>query len=355
LFYFAIKADINLEEEKFKELRTEIKNKIIEPIVSNLAKQTIECFENLNSSLSENQKTLLIKRVNKRRERSSLLENKIIMNKNNFESINKHDYTKEIKKIEESRFILNPCVQAEVELFEPATYDEINHTNNILNNKIESIHDENAVFHILNEIAKKSNLNFVVVDSSKKEKKGGDLDIYRRPIDTALENESVTESTLHLLGSNVPGHSIKGFSLHLEGSLDDIPKDPKKKAEFGQSIKEKLSKIYKTSPDNIVIHSFTSGTITINYTVRDRNDNEEDNIIELKKIFPNFLSCEIHPSLLYMRIDTANFASAYNRDYSIDDNCPKNESRGCQPYYAPAGWHHYNLSVEGKYDSGNNI
>jgi uncharacterized membrane-anchored protein YhcB (DUF1043 family) len=233
-------AEINLTEEKFEELKTEITNKIIEPIVSNLAKQTIECYENLNSSISENEKTLLIKRVNKRLKQSSLLENKIIMKKNNIESINEKDYIEEIKKMEESRFILNPCVQSEVELFEPVSFNEINYTNNIINNKIESIEDPNAVFHVLNEIAKASDLKFVIIDSSKKEKKGGDLDIFRRPIDTALENESVTENTFHLLGSNVSGHSVKGFSVHLQGSLDTLPTEPKKKKGIWRIYQRKI-------------------------------------------------------------------------------------------------------------------
>jgi hypothetical protein len=135
--------------------------------------------------------------------------------------------------------------------------------------------------------------------------------------------------------------------------------NPKKKKEFGESIKERLSKIHKTPPHNIIINSFTSGSITVNYTIKiddkDIYNLNEINYNEFKKLFPNFISYEIHPSLKYMRIDSTSFAPAYNRDFSIDSNCPKNESRGCQPYYPPGGWVRYGLSVGGKYDNGNNI
>jgi hypothetical protein len=43
-----------------------------------------------------------------------------------------------------------------------------------------------------------------------------------------LKNEIITAYNLYPLSSYSPEHHVKGYSLHLKGSLDDIPKELKK-------------------------------------------------------------------------------------------------------------------------------
>jgi hypothetical protein len=329
--------------------------KIIKTIKCNIAEETIFCYNELNPLMDNNKKDFLVKRMNRKQEQSSLLENKIIeqQEKNRIsegKEVETEEEIKEYRKLEERRFMPNMAVQEEVELFEPVSIREVNNTRRILNEELESLEDENAVFQIVNKIAESKNLKFIVVDSEK-EKKNICMDLFRRPTDTALENETITENTFHLLGSSVAEHNVKGISIHLQGSLDNIS-DYKEKKKYIENVRSKLAKVHKVSLDKIIIHSVTAGSIKINYTVSDVADLNENLDSEMKKLLPGYLGCDIHPSFLYMRIDGSSFNQTYNRDYSVDANCPKNEKRAGQPYNPPRGWYRYGMNVNGKFDNG---
>ncbi|MDR0713994.1 MAG: hypothetical protein LBF89_07040, partial [Bacteroidales bacterium] len=73
--------EIEIEKEKesqFLKTKMEVKENIIKLVTENMAKQTKMCYENMNPSLNEADKTLLIKRREKRLKQSSLLEDREI-------------------------------------------------------------------------------------------------------------------------------------------------------------------------------------------------------------------------------------------------------------------------------------
>jgi hypothetical protein len=51
-----------------------------------------------------------------------------------------------------------------------------------------------------------------------------------------------------------------------------------------------------------------------------------------------------------MNLNPQSFNPRYNRDFRIDDNCPKGEMRGGLPYNPPIGFMRFGLNVFGKYD-----
>jgi hypothetical protein len=75
----------------------------------------------------------------------------------------------------------------------------------------------------------------------------------------------------------------------------------------------------------------------------------------MKISFPTFQKIVLHPSFVYMQIDSSVFNPLYDRDFSIEGNCVKGESRGTQLYFPPKGWYRYGLKVNGRYDNGNDI
>jgi hypothetical protein len=356
-----IKEEEEEEEEKERQFAT-MKQKLksrFEPVKSNIVSEIAMCYNNINPSLREEEKDLLFRRMEKKRERPSLLENQTILEeqKRSLVSVeNEAEIERQVKefgKAEIARFIPNMAVKKNVEIFEPVSMSQLLDTNRIVNEELDSIKDSNAPFHLLNEIAKVNNLKFVIVNSQK-EKKSVCEDLYNNPIDTALENETIAENTFHLLGSDVPEHNVKGFSLHLQGSLDEFDSDPNEKGKYADYLREKLSEIHKVPVENIIIHSFTAGSLVANYTVKDLVDIDDKIDDEMKKLIPGYLGLDIHPSFLTMRIDISFFNPSFNRDFSVYENCPKDELRGGYAYNPPEGWYRYSLNVTGKYDNGNN-
>jgi hypothetical protein len=331
----------------------------IQLVTQHFAKHFIFESQSLNPKLSVKEKWMLINRLQKRSQTPSLLQNELALILNP----SMEDRQRELENIQ-NRLIPNPCVNQEVDLMEPISIEQIQLSKQIIHQKINSLKDENAIYHVVNAIAKDNGLQFMIFDSQQQR---NNPDFYNKPTDFALENELISQNSFHLLGSEVPEHYVKGFSLHLKESLYDIPTDPKEKLSFTQNVKQKLTQAHSVDPQNITILSYTPGSVKIDYSAKDITpgtvkidytvkDLPPDSIKGLedkfKQQFPNYFKLDIHASFLYLGVDSQSFNTRYNRDFSIDINCPKNEKRGCQPYFPPKGFYRYGLQVNGKYDNG---
>jgi 2-keto-4-pentenoate hydratase/2-oxohepta-3-ene-1,7-dioic acid hydratase in catechol pathway len=187
-----------------------------------LKKKSFIKTQTLNPHLSPQEQNYLYERINKKAQSAKLLENQITYSTN----ISPQQKEIELKKLK-NHLIPNPCVQQEVEIMNPISVEDIKHTEEILKNLPSQIMftDKNSIFNVLNGIAKRNNLDFVVFDSQKSPIPS---DSYIQSTDFELENEIITEKSLNLLSSDSYKHQVKGYSLHLKGSLDDIPKELKK-------------------------------------------------------------------------------------------------------------------------------
>jgi hypothetical protein len=73
--------------------------------------------------------------------------------------------------------------------------------------------------------------------------------------------------------------------------------------------------------------------------VNDLSKTEIKNLTQqYKEKFPTYQKHQIHSTFLVMQIDSNSFDTAWNRDFSIEYNCPKGEQRGGQDYHPPEGY-----------------
>jgi hypothetical protein len=236
------------------------------------------------------------------------------------------------------------------------TEQQLNHTKELLEQKIESLVTPAAIHQILKMIAERFGLKYVVFNSNEHPVSP---DLYNKSIDFALENEIITESAFHLLGSEEAGHWIKGFSLYLKGSRDDVSKDKVAKSAFADEVREKLARVHNTTPQNIIIHAFAfeRGT-TVHYGVKNlrlNQDQQQQLSEQMQKEFPKtFERLGIHSSFTTLGVDFSSFQVEYNRDYRIKENVPQNEQRGGLDYNPPVGFYRYGMKVLDKYDNGDN-
>lgn len=225
------------------------------------------------------------------------------------------------------QLIPNPYVREEVQMIPPVPLSQFQETREMLNRHDFSLSsfDPYAIYHILDCIASDNGLDFAIIPPTRNYSVYQHSDSFKKPVNFALENETLTENTLSLLGSENLEYKIKAFSIHLAGSLDIFLKNQTENVNIVHEIKLKLSRVHQVNPSNIVIVSLTSGSVRINYTVEQLSCVTIESLNEkLAEEFENFLSLDIHASFLLMQIEAQSFSPRWNRDFTVPKNCPLN-------------------------------
>jgi hypothetical protein len=324
-----------------------ISNDQIQNCVSSIIERNIMTAELLNPEIDVQTKEKIKERLSKKAKSGYVFQNKID------KKMTIEQQKKQIKNIE-NMMIPNPYVIEDVEMMEPITIEQIEKTKIILENKNFqlSCQDSNAIYHIMSQIAQDQGLDFVIMDSKETKRS---KDSIEKATDFALENQVITEDSLFMLGSESIEHQVKAFSIHLEGSPRNLPTQPDQLQHDIHEIKQKLAKVHGVNIEDITILSVTEGSLKINYTVNHLTKKSvEDLENKYKQEFDKYQSSNIHASFLFMQIDSNSFSTQWNRDFTIQSNCPKNEKRGGQNYHPPFGYYRYGLNVSGKYDNGDN-
>jgi hypothetical protein len=252
-----------------------------------------------------------------------------------------------------NQLMCNPSIIQETDYLDPVLLDDIQETETLLSNTKFSFepNNPNAVFHVLQAIAQERELLFVI-----RNKKHPPIskDSTNKLIDFALTNETVTEDSLFLLESERPEHCFKGFVLTLDEDYGIYQNDPQKLKEFAKTTKEKIASAFKVTPSQVIIFSFGSGSVHVNFTVQNYDFPILANVdVNLRQRFPSFVKLDLHHSFFLMEISASSFDPRWNRDYRIESNCPYNEKRGNLDYFPPKGFIRYGLKVSGKFDNGN--
>jgi hypothetical protein len=252
--------------------------------------------------------------------------------------------------------IPNLAVHQAVARVEPATLEQVEETTHQLTdtNFSLTVHDQKAPFHLLSAIAKQHNLEFAIIPSPDPSIAA---DAWNQAADFAMENDVLTESSIHLLGSDCQEYHMKGISLHLRGDLKQLESDPSEKYRFIVDVKAKLAAVHRVEPSDIVIIDLAPGTITVIYTVPRHRSSLSTLPPNLKKEYQkqfgvDYLRHEIHPSFAQLNVNPAVFATKWNRDFRDPTECPEGERRGEMPYTTPAGWIRYGMSVLGRFKGG---
>jgi hypothetical protein len=248
----------------------------------------------------------------------------------------------------------NLAVQQDVARVEPATLQQVEETEKLLSAPFTlSAADPDAALHIMAGIAKSREMRFARIPAPPPAVM---RDAWNKSADFAMENDLLTEASLHLLGSDCPEHQVKGISLHLQGDLSELEADESAMERFIVETKAKLAAIHHMEPSGIVIVALTPGSIDATYALA----RESEALVNLELLYqkyfgPQYLSHEIHPSFSQLNIDPSAFDVRWNADFRVAGRCPVGESRGGQPYHAPAGYIRYGLNVAGKFDNGNDL
>jgi hypothetical protein len=178
-------------------------------------------------------------------------------------------------------------------------------------------------------------------------------DAWTKSADFSMENDVLTEASLHLLGSDCPEHHVKGISVHLRGELQELETDQSAMQQFIAETKSKLAAIHNVSPSEIVVVGLRQGSIKVSYGLP--RDSQE--LLNLESQYrqqfgPQYLQCDIHPSFSQLNINPDTFDVRWNRDFGQPSQCPQGECRGGQPYNPPAGFIRFGLKVAGRFDYG---
>jgi hypothetical protein len=130
--------------------------------------------------------------------------------------------------------------------------------------------DPNFIVHMLDAIASDCGLNLVLIPEP-----SADVvrDACNKGSDFAMENDMVTENNLYLLGSTCPEHERKGLTLHLDVSYDEIMANKATKDRFIIEMTEKLARVHRIEPKDIVIVSLTKGSMNTTYVVESTASN----------------------------------------------------------------------------------
>jgi hypothetical protein len=194
-----------------------IKIEEIENHVSSVVQQSVENADLLNPDVNFQTREKIKERFKKKEKAGYVFQNKLKRD------MTEEERKKELEKIE-IMMIPNPAVVDDVEIMEPITVEQIKNTQTALENKDFhlSAQDPNAIYHVINAIDQNHGLDFVIMDSNKLKRS---KDSIEKSVDFALENEVITEDSLFMMGSENVNHQIKGFSLHLQGSPQDLPND----------------------------------------------------------------------------------------------------------------------------------
>jgi hypothetical protein len=251
-----------------------------------------------------------------------------------------------------SALIPNLAVQVDVARVEPATADQVETTARQLadTNVTLAASDPNLTFHICAAIAKPHNLEFAIIPSPAPAIMA---DSWNQAADFAMENDVLSESSLFLLASNCPEHSIKGISVHLRGELSELQADPVAKERYIADLKIKLAALHNTVPSDIVIFGLHPGSVVASYAIPPGSPVVVDLANQYQQQFgANYLQCAIHPSFCQLNINPTTFDPRWNRDFRIPGNCPRGERRGGFPYNPPTGWMRFAMNVAGKFAGG---
>jgi hypothetical protein len=324
-----IKAEI---EEKFQKVAVESK----------------EMLNDLNSDMNSEEKEKIASLVQKRAQAGFVLQNNL-SSAVEFYNLTEQEQQHSLKV----QLIPNPSIKKEVEIIPPVSIEEVRETRKILSTAKFSFdsQDLNAIFHVLKVIADQSNLDLVIRGKNRPKMS---KDSTEKLTDFALTNEVITENSLFLLGSERPEHQAKGFTVKLDENYKQIMNDQKRKLDFAREAKLKLAQASNVSPDQIVITSFGEGSTEIHFTVLQLDKGYIYGLNDkMKKLFPSYAKIDVHASFMTMLIDASSFDPRWNRDFSIDSNCPKNEKRGGYDYFPPKCYMRYGLNVSGKFDGGN--
>jgi hypothetical protein len=212
-----------------------------------------------------------------------------------------------------------------------------------------SIHfDSNAVFHLLNAIAHQNGLDFTLTqnrDPALTE------EFCSKPAAFAMANDTITENSLFLLGSNNHSHHVKCCSLHLKTPLEKLNADPLKLNSYVGNVKRKLAEIHEVHSDDIVIVLHTNGSNCIYFAL------PEGAIVVTITVYIIAFGDELidyHdiPALSRLPVYQETLDPRWNRDFSDPSQVVKNTQRAGFPYYPPEGWMRFGLNVSGRFDDG---
>jgi hypothetical protein len=244
----------------------------------------------------------------------------------------------------------NLAVRQEVATVRPATIEEIEKTNELISNTnfTLDVNDPHAALHIFAGIAKSHNIGFALMPSPPEDVVS---DAWNKSADFAMENDVLCESSLWLLGSTCLEHHSKGFTVHLRGDYERLQSNPNARTAAIEGAKRNLAIVHGVDRSNVIILGIRSGSITVSYTV-DRSSGPVTEDTYRQVFGASFLDYRAHPSFVQLQINPNTFDPRWNRDFRIDGNCPKGESRGCQPYHPPAGWMRYAMKVSGRFTDG---
>jgi hypothetical protein len=171
-------------------------------------------------------------------------------------------------------------------------------------------------------------------------------------IEKKCKNKKILNATLQLISSGLI--TLKKYNIKLNyGSdikNDDIIFNPRSRNKFNKEFKQKLSKFYKISENDILILDIKRGSV--NACVTFPNDIKIKNE-DLKYLFGKnyvditekalFEGCKISEEFLDPKGN--NFGDGYEK---------KNFIRGGEIYDPPYEWHAYGLKVLNNYDNMNN-
>jgi hypothetical protein len=146
---------------------------------------------------------------------------------------------------------------------------------------------------------------------------------------------------------------VKGITLHLRGDLSELEADREQKERFISDTKVKLAEIHHVNPQDIVIMALTEGSITVTYALPADSPQVEALERQYEQWFgQSYLRCSVHRSFSQLQINPGTFAPRWNRDFTVQKNCPSGARRGCQPYNPPAGWQRFGMNLDGKFVDG---
>jgi hypothetical protein len=141
------------------------------------------------------------------------------------------------------RLIPNPFVKETVEPMRPILLSDFRKTKVIVADRTISItcQNENSVFRIFGAIASQNDMSLV---STFDQEYPISKDAVEKRVDFSMQNGTLTEDSLFLMGSQDPKHQVKSFTVKIDKPYATIPTKPDDKKKYVHEIKEQLARAH---------------------------------------------------------------------------------------------------------------